>query len=475
MLDSCKARFQSVKKNRVYAQNIPKAAGTGPRKKKNMLPAWANRSLVHPFYDYKGPKLDKGNKVEFLSHLCTVINLKTGEVVLTAKKYKNIYVVNFGISDESDLTCIGAVDDDTKLWHRRLGHASFTLLNKLASKDLVCGLPNVKFKDHKVCDACIKGKQVRTFFKPKKEVSTSRPLELLHMDLCGPMRIQSRGGKKYIFVIVDEFSRFTWTLFLRTKDETSSVFVAFVKKIQVKLGHQVASIRSDHGTEFDNVNFNEFCAENGISHNFSPPRTPQQNGVVERKSRTLEDMVRTMLIASGVAKGFWVEAVNTACHLINKCMISKGTQSGEADDGDLTIPDEVLEITNGKAERMNQVEASNEEGVAKCAGKAEVPSPSITPLEAEDRVADVVLGTPSAETRSEDLGSVDANNGSNVAEPGPSNTQIQVSNWKHKKYHPLDNIISPLDTGIQTRSKVKTMFAYSAFISQIEPKKSRKH
>ncbi|XP_060210774.1 uncharacterized protein LOC132637744 [Lycium barbarum] len=172
---------------------------------------------------------NRGNKVEFLSHVCTITNLKIGDVVLTAKRYKNIYAADFGSSDDGDLTCLSTVDDNTELWHKRLGHASFTLLNKLVAKDLVRGLPNVKFKDHKVCDECIKRKQVRTSFKPKKEVITSTPLELLHMDLCGPMRIQNRGGKKYIFVIVDDISRFTWTLFLRTKDETLLVFVAFVK------------------------------------------------------------------------------------------------------------------------------------------------------------------------------------------------------------------------------------------------------
>jgi len=172
-----------------------------------------------------------------------------------------------------------------------------------------------------VCDACARGKHVKSSFKPKKDVSTSNPLELLHMDLCGPMRVPSRGGKRYIFVIVDDYSRFTWTLFLRTKDETFEVFVAFVKKIQVKMESKVACIRSDHGTEFDNAKFDEFCSENGITHNFSAPRTPQQNGVVESKNRTLEDMARTMFIDSGIAKNFWAEAVNTACYLVNRCMI----------------------------------------------------------------------------------------------------------------------------------------------------------
>jgi len=104
------------------------------------------------------------------------------------------------------VTCLSALEDDVMLWHKRLGHASLSLLNKLASKELVVRLPSIKYNDDKVCDACAKGKQVRTTFKPKKYVSTSRSLELLHVDLSGPMRITSRGGKKYVFVMVDDCS-----------------------------------------------------------------------------------------------------------------------------------------------------------------------------------------------------------------------------------------------------------------------------
>ena len=107
------------------------------------------------------------------------------------------------------MTCLSALNDDVMLWHKKLGHASLSLLNKLVSKDLVVGLPSIKYNDDKVYDACAKRKQSRISFKPKKYVSTSRPLELLHIDLCGPMRITSRGRKKYVFVIMDDYSHFT--------------------------------------------------------------------------------------------------------------------------------------------------------------------------------------------------------------------------------------------------------------------------
>ena len=117
----------------------------------------------------------------------------------------------------------------------RFGHASLSLLNKLIPKDLVVGLPSIKYNDDKVCDACAREKQVKNSFKLKNCVSTTRPLKLLHVDLCGTMRIRSRGGKKYVLVIVDDYSRFTWTLFLASKDETFEKFLTFIKKTKKRV------------------------------------------------------------------------------------------------------------------------------------------------------------------------------------------------------------------------------------------------
>ena len=114
---------------------------------------------------------------------------------------------------------------------------------------------------------------------------------------------------------MDDFSRFTWVIFLIHKDEACEAFKLFSKRVQNEKGFCITSIRSDHGGEFENHSFETFCNENGIFHNFSSPRTPQQNGVVERKNRSLQEMARTMLLNSGISKGFWAEAVNTACFI----------------------------------------------------------------------------------------------------------------------------------------------------------------
>nr|ABH08430.1 putative integrase [Beta vulgaris] len=264
---------------------------------------------------------DKGNTVKFDKEKCLIINIKTKKVILEGTRKGNTYIVDLDLVPQINLTCLSVIEDDSLLWHKRLGHASFSLLEKLRSKDLVLGLPSIKFHIDQVCDACARGKQVRSSFKSKTIVSTTKPLELIHIDLCGPMRIQSRSGKRYVLVIVDDYSRYTWVIFLSSKDETYDEFLVFAKRVQNLSGHKIMHIRSDHGKEFENYKFDDLSRDNGLDHNFSAPRTPQQNGVVERKNRTLEEMSGTMLIASELPRNFWAEAVNTACHIINRAMM----------------------------------------------------------------------------------------------------------------------------------------------------------
>jgi transposase InsO family protein len=126
-------------------------------------------------------------------------------------------------------------------------------------------------------------------------MTTDRPLELLHMDLFGPIAYKSIGGSKYCLVIVDDYSRFTWVFFLQEKSQTQETLKKFLRRAQNKFGLRIKKIRSDNGMEFKNSQIEGFLEEEGIKHEFSSPYTPQQNGVVERKNRTLLDMARTML------------------------------------------------------------------------------------------------------------------------------------------------------------------------------------
>jgi transposase InsO family protein len=147
---------------------------------------------------------------------------------------------------------------------------------------------------------------------------TDRPLELLHMDLFGPIAYISIGRSKYCLVIVDDYSRFTWVFFLQEKSQTQETLKIFLRQAQNEFRLRIKKIRSDNGTEFKNSQIEGFLKEEGIKHEFSSPYTPQQNGVVERKSRTLLDMPRTMLDEYKTSDRFWVEAINTACYSINR-------------------------------------------------------------------------------------------------------------------------------------------------------------
>jgi transposase InsO family protein len=147
---------------------------------------------------------------------------------------------------------------------------------------------------------------------------TDRPLELLHMDLFGPIAYISIGGSKYCLVIVDDYSRFTWVFFLQEKSQTQEALKGFLRRAQNEFGLRIKKIRSDNGTEFKNSQIEGFLEEEGIKHEFSSPYTPQQNGVVERKNITLLDMARTMLDEYKTSDRFWAEVVNTACYAINR-------------------------------------------------------------------------------------------------------------------------------------------------------------
>ena len=178
------------------------------------------------------------------------------------------------------------------------------LIFEISQKELIKGLPKISFDNDLTCEFCQKGRRTKSSFHSKNVVSTTRPLELLHLDLFGLTRIASLGSKKYGLVIVDDFSRFTWVIFLVYKDEACEAFKIFSKRVQNEKGFCITFIRSNHGGEFENHSFENFYNENGISHNFSFPRTPQQNGVVKMKNRSLQEMARTMLLESGLLKGF---------------------------------------------------------------------------------------------------------------------------------------------------------------------------
>ncbi|GKD69612.1 retrovirus-related pol polyprotein from transposon TNT 1-94 [Tanacetum coccineum] len=176
---------------------------------------------------------DSNLEVAFRQHTCYIRNLE-GVDLLTGSRRDNLYTLSLRDMMTSSPICLLSKASKTKswLWHRRLSHLNFEAINHLARHGLVRGLPKLKFEKDHLCSACTLGKSTEKPHKPKSEDTNQEKLYLLHMDLCRPMRVASVNGKKYILVIVDDYSRFTWVKCLRSKDEAPAFIINFLKKIQ---------------------------------------------------------------------------------------------------------------------------------------------------------------------------------------------------------------------------------------------------
>ncbi|KAI3772107.1 hypothetical protein L6452_03282 [Arctium lappa] len=232
---------------------------------------------------------DKQHSILFTNTECMILApgfkvVDESMILLRTPRKDNVYCLDMdNVDSDSSLNCLvsKASVDESSLWHRRMCHMNFKTMNKLVKNNLVRGLPSKVFSCDDHCVACLKGKQHKTSHKTKKINTISSCLQLLHMDLFGPTNVMSIGQKSYCLVIVDDYSRFTWVYFLRTKDETS------------------------------------------IERQYSAPRTPQQNGVAERRNRTLIEVARSLLADSKLPITFWAEAVNTACYVQNRVLVVK--------------------------------------------------------------------------------------------------------------------------------------------------------
>ncbi|GAB2302588.1 hypothetical protein Dimus_039375 [Dionaea muscipula] len=193
-------------------------------------------------------------------------------VVLIGSRKKNMYVVEW--STTIGETCLVVKDkvEVSWLWHKRMSHLNFKAINKLARKKLVDDLPDVVFKKESICDSCQRGKQIKASFKNKTVQPSCRVLELLHMDLFGPVDPVSVSEKKYTLVVVDNYSRYTWTVFLNK--DTLKKLPELMKRTHNEKNHTIIKIRSDRGTEFLTQVISDFCKEGDIVHQLAAARTP---------------------------------------------------------------------------------------------------------------------------------------------------------------------------------------------------------
>nr|GEV40369.1 integrase, catalytic region, zinc finger, CCHC-type, peptidase aspartic, catalytic [Tanacetum cinerariifolium] len=218
-----------------------------------------------------GQFCDTDLEVAFRRNTCFIRDLDSVDL-LKGNRSINLYTINLYDMASASSICLMAHATPTKswLWHQRLSHLNFDTINDLAKNDLVSGLPKFKYVKEHLCPSCDQGKSKRASHPPKPVSNSKQQLHLLHMDLCGPMRVASINGKRYVLVIVDKYSRYMWVHFLRTKDET-----------------------------------------------------PEQNGVVESRNNTLVEAARPMLIFSHALLFLWDEAIATACYTQNRSIIHR--------------------------------------------------------------------------------------------------------------------------------------------------------
>ncbi|GKB72170.1 putative ribonuclease H-like domain-containing protein [Tanacetum coccineum] len=282
---------------------------------------------------------DKKNYVLFTDTECLVLSLNfklldENQILLKIPRKDNMYSFDMkNIVPKESLTCLvtKATLDKSIVWHKRLGHINFKNINKLVKDNLVRGLPTKRFENDQTCVACLKGKQHRASY-------------------------------------TDDYSRFTWVFFLTTKDETSQILMSFIKEIENLVDKKVKIIRSDNGTEFKNKVMDDFCREKGIKREYSIARTPQQNGVAERRNRTLIEAARTMLADSKLPTTFWAKAVSTACYLsfmrpfgchvtILNTLDSLGKFDGKSDEGffvGYSLSSKAFRVYNTRTRRVEE-------------------------------------------------------------------------------------------------------------------------
>jgi transposase InsO family protein len=203
-----------------------------------------------------------------------------------------------------------------------LVHLSFDLLCRLSSLTLIQGLPKLKFENDLVCHPCRHGKMVVASHSPVNKVMTSHPSELLHIYIIGLDRFCTFGGKWYVLVVVDDFSRYSWVFFMAAKDEAFTHARDLILMLHNEFSKNAMKvIRSDNVTEFKNTQFATFCASFGLQHQFSSLYVPQQNDIIERNNQTLVGMARMMLDEHGTPRRFWAKAINIACHVSNRILL----------------------------------------------------------------------------------------------------------------------------------------------------------
>ena len=275
------------------------------------------------------PELDKnlfslgcadknGAEINFFKGSVTI--KQNGDVKVKGRKLTNdLYLLD--LKQVSQVKANKAVTKSAApyhVWHKRLGHINEQYLNLMIKNDSVNGL-NIKGENRSLgfCEGCVKGKQTRKSFSATNRPKKSKPGQLIHADLCGPMNV-SGGGNRYFLLFKDDNSDYRFVYFLKDKTQAIEKTKYFINQCKGDLENGILCLRTDCGLEFKNKEFEQLLRDRGIKHENSTPYTPEQNGVVERENRTILESSLSLLVSSGLDKKYWPHAVDTAVHVLNR-------------------------------------------------------------------------------------------------------------------------------------------------------------
>lgn len=266
---------------------------------------------------------DKGHKVIFCKNQADVVN-SNGKTILVAERVNDLYL----FQNESNVDCKNAnendknnktiIKDSLEDWHIRLGHLNVQYLLQAAKMNTIKGLKIKGNEKNLECEVCLSGKMHRPPF-PKASERKTEVGELVHSDVCGPMRVSSHGQKKYFCTFIDDRSGWCEVRFLKQKSEVQKEYDKVAAMIHTHQGKNVKFLQSDNGREYVNANLEESLSKRGTLRRLTAPYNPEQNGVAERRNLTLMETARCLLIQSKLPATFWAEALNTANYVRNRC------------------------------------------------------------------------------------------------------------------------------------------------------------
>eukprot|EP00253_Pinus_taeda_P024602 PITA_24602 len=275
-----------------------------------------------------GQLVQKGYNVFFVNDVCTIMDIAPSkrciaEVKMTRNRMFHLRI-RADLKNKNEIATViqeafqSMPKDENWLWHSRFGHLNFGGLNLLSRKGMVKGLPLIE-KPDSLCEGFILEKQHRESFPSGKSIRAKAPLEIIHSDLCGPMQAPSLASSQYFLAFIDDFTRKTWVYFLKNKSEVFEKFRNLKALVESQRRLHIKVLRTDRGGEYISKEFLRFCRENGINKKFTVRYTLQQNGVSERKNKTIMDMARSMLKANHLPNDYWAEAVYCAVYILNRC------------------------------------------------------------------------------------------------------------------------------------------------------------